>query len=133
MHSFPFVLEVRGPTKYHLKRAYFGTSTVVPYVVYGTVRTRTMRTTGIYYGYSYRLILAAFHGHTHSGMRVPVLRNEDSSCSRLYVRECNTSNTATTPNISDVCTAAAAAETARARGSVLLITYQVLRTTGIPA
>ena len=44
MHSFSFVLEVRGPIKYHRKRAYFGTSTAVPYVVYGTVRTRMIRT-----------------------------------------------------------------------------------------
>ena len=51
--------------------------------------------------------------------RVPVLQNEDSSCS---IRECNASNTASTPNISDVCTAAAAVDTACARGSVLLIT-----------
>ena len=41
------------------------------------------------------------------------------SCS---IRECNASNTASTPNISDVCTAAAAVDTACARGSVLLIT-----------
>ena len=40
-----------------------------------------------------------------------------------YVRECNASNTATTPNISDVCTAAAV-DTACARGPV--ITYLVL-------
>ena len=69
------------------------------------------------------MIPAAFHGHTLTGMRVPVLQNEDSSCSRLYVRECNASNTATTPNISDVCTAAAV-DTACALGPV--ITYLVL-------
>ena len=100
------------------KRAYFGTSTAVPHVVYGTVHTRMIRTTGTYYGSSYRMIPAAFHGHTLTGMRVPVLQNEDSSCS---IRECNTSSTAT-PNISDVCTAGAV-DTACARGSVLLITY----------
>ena len=83
MHSFSFVLEVRGPIKYHRKRAYFGTSTAVPYVVYGTVRTRVIRITGTYYASSYRMIPAAFHGHTLTGMRVPVLQNEHSSCSRL--------------------------------------------------
>ena len=42
---------------------------------------------------------AAFHGRTLTGgMRVPLLQNEDSSCS---VRECNTSNTASTPITSD--------------------------------
>ena len=51
--------------------------------------------------------------------RVPLLQNEDSSCS---IRECDASNTASTPNISDVCAAAAAVDTACARGSVLLIT-----------
>ena len=52
------------------------------------------------------MISAAFHGRTLTGgMRVPVLQNEDSSCS--VVRERNTSNTASTPIISDVCTAAA--------------------------
>ena len=64
------------------------------------------------------MIPAAFHGHTLTGMQVPVLQNEDSSCS---IRERNTSNTASTPNISGVCTAAAV-DTACARGSVLLIT-----------
>ena len=83
MHSFSFVLEVRGPTKYRRKREYFGTSTAVPYVVYGTVRTRMIPTTGTYYGSSYRMISAAFHGHTLTGMRVQVLQNEDSSRSRL--------------------------------------------------
>ena len=91
-------------TKYHRKRAYFVTSTAVPHVAYGTVRTRMIRTTGTYYGSSYRMIPAAFHGHTLTDMRVPVLQNEDSSCG---IRECNTSNTASTPNISNVCTAAA--------------------------
>ena len=65
------------------------------------------------------MIPAAFHAHTLTGMRVQVLQNEDSSCS---IGECNTSNTTSTPNISDVCTAAAV-DTACARGSVLLITY----------
>ena len=122
MHSFSFVLEVRGPTKHHInrKRAYFGTSSAVPCAVYGTVRTRMIRATGTCYGSSYRMIPAAFHGHTLTGMRVPVLQNEDSSCS---IRECNTSNTASTPNISDVCTAAAV-DTACARGPP--ITYLVL-------
>ena len=64
------------------------------------------------------MIPAAFLGHTLTGMRVPLLQNEDSSCS---IRECNTSNTASTPNILDVCTAAVV-DTAYARGSVLLIT-----------
>ena len=50
------------------------------------------------------MIPAAFHGHTLTGMQVPVLQNEDSSCS---IRERNTSNTASTPNISGVCIAAA--------------------------
>ena len=86
MHSFSLVLEVRGPTKYHINRdrAYFGASTAVPYVVYGTVHTRMIRTTGVYYGSSYRMIPAAFHGHTLTGMRVPVLQNEDSSFSRPH-------------------------------------------------
>ena len=66
------------------------------------------------------MIPAAFHGHTLTGMRVPVFQNEDSSCS---IRERNASNTASTPNISDVCAAAAAVDTACARGPVLLITY----------
>ena len=65
------------------------------------------------------MIPAAFHGRTLTGMRVPVLQNEDSSCS---IKGCNTSNTASTPNISDVGTAADVGP-ARARGSVLLITY----------
>ena len=91
--------------------------------MYGTVRTRKIRTTGTYYGSSYRMIPAALHGHTLTGVRVPVLQNEDSSCSRLYVREYNASNTATTPIISDVCTAAAV-DTACARGPP--ITYLVL-------
>ena len=77
-------------------------SSTIRIIVYGTVRTRMIRTTGTYYGSSYRMIPAAFHGHTLTGMRVPVLQNEDSSCSP---RECNTSNTASTPNISDVYTA----------------------------
>ena len=89
--------------------------------MYGTVRTRKIRTTGTYYGSSYRMIPAALHGHTLTGVRVPVLQNEDSSCSRLYVREYNASNTATIPIFSDVCTAAAV-DTACVRGSVLLIT-----------
>ena len=46
------------------------------------------------------------------------MQNDDSSCS---ISECNASNTASTPNISDVCTAAAV-DTACGRGSVLLIT-----------
>ena len=71
-----------------------------------------------YYGSSDRMIPAAFHGCTLTGMRVPVLQNEDSSCS---IKQCNTSNTASTPNISDVGTAADVG-TACARGSVLLIT-----------
>ena len=50
------------------------------------------------------MIPAAFHGHTLTGgKREAVLQNEDSSCS---VRECNTSNTTSTPIISDVRTAA---------------------------
>ena len=57
------------------------------------------RTTGTYYGSSYRMIPAAFHGHTLTGMRVPILQNEDSS---YGLRECNTSNIASTPNIADV-------------------------------
>ena len=69
-------------TKYHRKRAYFVTSTAVPHVAYGTVRTRMIRTTGTYYGSSYRMIPAAFHGHTLTGMRVPVLQNDDSSCNK---------------------------------------------------
>ena len=91
-------------TKYHRKQAYFWTSTSVPYVVYGTVRTRMIHTTGTHCGSSYRMIPAAFHGHTLTVMRVPSLQNEDSSFSK---RECNTSNTAGTPNSSDVCTDAA--------------------------
>ena len=63
------------------------------------------------------MIPAAFHGHTITGMRVPVLQNEDSSCS---LRDCNTSNTASTPSISDVCTASAV-NTACPRGSVPLL------------
>ena len=50
--------------------------------------------------------------------RAPVLQNEDSSCG---IRVCNASNTASTPKISDGCTAAAV-DTACARGSVLLFT-----------
>ena len=72
-----------------------------------------------YYASSYRMIPAAFHGHTLTGMRVPaLLQNEDSSCS---IRECNTSNTASTPNISDLCTAAAVdSACTMCSGSVLL-------------
>ena len=108
-------------SKYHSKRAYFGTSTALPYqyVVYGTVRTHIIRT---------RYILRFFVTHdtgsvsrSLAGVRVPVSQNEDSLCTSS-VRECNTSNTASTPNISGVCTAAAV-DTACARGSVLLITY----------
>ena len=40
----------------------------------------------------------------------------------MTIRECNISNTASTPNISDVCTAAAV-DTACARGYALRITY----------
>ena len=35
----------------------------------------------VYYESSYRTIPAAFHGYTLTGTRVPVLQNEDSSCS----------------------------------------------------
>ena len=93
-------------SKYHSKRAYFGTSTALPYqyVVYGTVRTHIIRT---------RYILRFFVTHdtgsvsrSLAGVRVPVSQNEDSLCTSS-VRECNTSNTASTPNISGVCTAAA--------------------------
>ena len=115
-YSYTFVLvRTRGPgpdqksrvndmtrtKKYHRKRPYFDTSTAVPY-------TRSVR-----------YMPAAFHAHTLTGMRVPVLQNEDSSCS---IRGCNKSNATSTSSISDVCTAAAV-DTACARGSVLLITY----------
>ena len=102
MHSFLFVLQVRGPTKYHIyrKRAYFGTSTAVPYVVYG-VRYRPYSCKITYHSYTLRILVSHDSGSVsrpHSslvpGMRVPVLQNEDSSCNRLYVRECNASNTA---------------------------------------
>ena len=70
---------------------------------------------------------AAFHGRTLTGvMRVPLLQNEDSSCS---VRECNTSNTASTPITSDFCTAAAV-DTACTMWSglcILLLTYRHTR------
>ena len=113
------VNDMTHTTKYHRKRAYFVTSTAVPHVAYGTVRTRMIRTTGTYYGSSYRMIPAAFHGHTLVGE----YQNCRTRTRRVVylVRECNTSNSASTPNISDVCTAAAV-DTACARGSVLLIT-----------
>ena len=62
-----------------------------------------------------------FQKYVPEKSRLPILQNEDSSCS---IGECNASNTASTPKISDVCTAAAAAavDTAYARGSVLLKT-----------
>ena len=106
-YSNAFILvRTWGPwqTKCHIywKRAYFGTSTAVPYfihIVHG-VRYRPY-SYDTYHRYILRILVslipAAFHGHTLTGMRVPVLQNEDSSYSRLYVRECNTSNTGTTP------------------------------------
>ena len=69
------------------------------------------------------MIPAAFHGRKFTGgTRIPVLQKEDSSCS---IRECNTSNTASTPIISDVCTAVDV-DTACTMCSglcILLITY----------
>ena len=93
-------------TKYHGKRGYFGTSTAVRvrYVVYGTARTRMIHTKSIL-----RILVSHDTGSVSrslAGVRVPVSQNEDSLCTSS-VRECNTSNTASTPNISGVCTAAA--------------------------
>ena len=80
------VNDMTRATKYHRKRAYFGTSTAVPYVVHGTVRTRMIRTR-----YIIRTLVSHDTGNVsrpHTGMHVPVLQNEDSSCS---TGECNTS------------------------------------------
>ena len=42
------VHDMKRATNYRRKRAYFGKSTAVSYVVYGTIRTRMICTTGTY-------------------------------------------------------------------------------------
>ena len=42
------VVDMTRTTKHRRKRAYYGKSTAVSYVVYGTIRTLMIRTTGTY-------------------------------------------------------------------------------------
>ena len=101
IHSCSYLRSVANQVPYLLEASVlrYEYSSTIFHIVHG-VRYRPY-SYDTYHRYILRILVslipAAFHGHTLTGMRVPVLQNEDSSYSRLYVRECNTSNTGTTP------------------------------------